>query len=48
MKCKCPCHYEFDKVIICANCPCENVTKEEWEKTDDIDHVLDLAKGKKK
>ena len=33
MKCKCPCHYEFDKVIICAHCPCRNVTKEEWEKT---------------
>lgn len=34
MKCKCPCHYEFDKVIICAHCPCRNVTKEEWENTD--------------
>ena len=32
-KCKCPCHYEFDKVIICADCPCRNVTKEEWEKS---------------
>lgn len=32
-KCICYCHYEMDKVIICANCPCENVTKEEWEKS---------------
>jgi len=32
MNCKCACHYEFDKVIICAHCSCRNVTKEEWKK----------------
>ena len=30
-QCKCPCHYEFDKVIICAHCTCRNVTREEWD-----------------
>ena len=34
MKCKCVCHYEMDVVIICADCPCRNITKEQWEKDD--------------
>ncbi|MCZ6581615.1 MAG: hypothetical protein O6761_00365 [Thaumarchaeota archaeon] len=29
--CNCFCHNEFDTVIICAHCPCRNVTKEEWK-----------------
>lgn len=32
MKCKCACHYNMDFVIICADCPCKNISKEEWEK----------------
>ncbi len=30
-RCTCTCHYTMDVVITCANCPCKNVTKEEWE-----------------
>ncbi len=32
MVCKCACHYEFDEVIVCAHCPCKNITKDKWER----------------
>lgn len=45
-KCKCACHYTMDEVIICADCPCRNVTEEQWKTIDRI-FVSDLPLWKR-